>query len=107
MDQQKNSGEPSGGGNGETISGTVQGINVSVNTSQLSSHYCNVSTVNSTREEVVLSFGIHQNWDRTRNDPAVALLHRVIVSPQHARRLHALLSEQIERHEKRYGVINV
>ena len=78
---------------------------VSVNTSNLSSHYCYVTSVNSTREEVVLSFGINQNWDRGRDDLAVTFLHRVILSPQHARRVHARLTALITEYEKRHGAL--
>jgi len=76
---------------------------LSVSTANLSSHYCNVTTANSTREEVVLSFGVNQNWDRSRNDLAVTLLHRVILSPQHAKRLQQSLTVQLAEYEKRYG----
>ncbi len=76
---------------------------LTVSTTNLSSHYCNVATANSTREEVVLSFGVNQNWDRSRNDLAVTLLHRVILSPQHAKRLQQSLTVQLAEYEKRYG----
>jgi hypothetical protein len=76
---------------------------LSVSTANLISHYCNVTTANSTREEVVLSFGVNQNWDRSRTDLAVSLLHRIILSPQHAKRLHQSLSAQLADYEQRYG----
>ena len=34
-----------------------------LNTTNLKSSYCNMCSANTTREEVVLNFGINQNWD--------------------------------------------
>ena len=53
--------------------------------------YDNVSNVTSTREEVVINFGINQNWDLGQKEMDVELLHRIILSPHGAKRLHILL----------------
>lgn len=76
---------------------------VRFDTSELKSSYCNVCNATSTREEVVLNFGINESWDREQGDVAVRLTHRIIVSPYAAKRLHDLLSKLLAEHETRYG----
>lgn len=72
-------------------------------TSGLKSSYCNVANATSTREEVVLNFGVNENWDRSRTELVVQLLHRIILSPFAAKRLQELLSKLIREYETRYG----
>ena len=79
--------------------------NVKLDTSQLKSSYCNVCNATSTREEVVLNFGLNQTWDLQNGDFAVALHHRIILSPHAAKRLHTILSDLLEQHEKRHGAL--
>ena len=76
---------------------------VHVTTEKLTSSYCNVTTVNSTREEVVLSFGINQDWDRASPELQVALLKRIVLSPHGAKRFQQRLSQVLAEYEKRYG----
>jgi len=76
---------------------------VSWNTSQLKSSYCNVANATSTREEVVLNFGVNQNWDRMQKEFEIELQHRIILSPFAAKRLSDLLSKLIKEYETRYG----
>ena len=75
-----------------------------VDTSELKSSYCNVCNVNSTREEVVLNFGVNHDWDRAQAG-AVKLHHRVILSPYAAKRVAALLSKLVQDYESRYGTL--
>lgn len=79
------------------------GPRVSFETSELKSSYCNVCNATSTREEVVLNFGINESWDRDIGDMVVRLQHRIIVSPYAAKRLLHLLEKLIKEHEDRYG----
>lgn len=76
---------------------------VRLDTSQLKSSYCNVCNATSTREEVVLSFGINQNWDLDRSNFEVQLNHRIILSPFAAKRLLDVLGKLMKEHEARYG----
>ncbi|MGQ3353783.1 MAG: DUF3467 domain-containing protein [Phreatobacter sp.] len=76
---------------------------VKVNASRLKSTYCNICNASSTREEVVLNFGINQNWDQGRKAFDVELHHRIILNPHAAKRLHLVLGELIAEHERRYG----
>lgn len=73
--------------------------------SQLKSSYCNVANVTSTREEVVLNFGINQNWDLGQKAMDVELLHRVILSPFAAKRLNTMLTKLLQEYESRYGTL--
>jgi hypothetical protein len=72
-------------------------------TTGLKSSYCNVANATSTREEVVLNFGVNENWDRQRTELEVQLLHRIILSPFAAKRLQELLTKLIREYESRYG----
>lgn len=84
----------------------VKKAQVKIDTSQLKSSYCNVANVNSTREEVVLHFGVNQSWDLGQNEVGVELLHRIILSPFAAKRLQTMLSKLLTEYEGRYGVLS-
>ena len=73
------------------------------NTAQLKSSYCNVANATSTREEVVINFGVNQNWDRMQQEFEIELQHRIILSPFAAKRLSDLLGKLIKEYETRYG----
>ena len=76
-------------------------------TGNLKSSYCNMANVTSTREEVVLNFGINQNWDQPSagEELHVDLLHRIILSPFAAKRLSEALANLIREHESRHGAL--
>ena len=80
---------------------------VNVSTDKLTSSYCNVTTVNSTREEVVLSFGLNQDWDRASPELQIALLKRIVLSPRGAKRFQQRLAQVLGEYEKRYGELQV
>lgn len=88
-------------------SNSPQQPEMKLDTSQLKSSYCNVCSATSTREEVVLTFGVNQNWDlqqqRGGGPMDVQLLHRIIMSPVAAKRFHDLLSRLMAEHESRHG----
>ncbi|MBI1396826.1 MAG: DUF3467 domain-containing protein [Betaproteobacteria bacterium] len=69
----------------------------------LKSTYCNFVNATSTREEVVLNFGINQNWDRMAGEVEIELAHRIILSPFAARRLSDLLQKLMAEYENRHG----
>ena len=79
------------------------GQRVRFDTSNLKSSYCNVCNATSTREEVVINFGINQTWDMHQRDLEVQLQHRIILSPYAAKRLYDLLGKLVQDHEARYG----
>ena len=75
--------------------------------SHLKSSYANVCNVSSTREEVVLVFGINQSWERGQTEVAVQLTDRIILSPFAAKRLAALLTNVVREYETRFGALNL
>lgn len=79
---------------------------VKFRTENLKSSYCNMCNATSTREEVVLNFGVNQTWDQPGSGRAkveVDLLHRVILSPFAAQRLSDALAKLMRDYETRYG----
>jgi hypothetical protein len=72
----------------------------------IKSTYCNVCNATSTREEVVINFGVNKTWDMGTPDLEVQLEHRIILSPFAAKRLQDLLVRLIAEHEQRYGKLS-
>jgi hypothetical protein len=85
--------------------GMPNGQQMKLNAANLKSTYCNMCNANSTREEVVLNFGVNQTWDRPEGDMEVALEHRIILSPFAAKRLSEMLAKLVVEYESRYGVM--
>ena len=75
--------------------------------SNLKSSYANVCNVSSTREEVVLVFGINQAWERGQAEMQVQLTDRIILSPFAAKRLAGLLTNVVLEYESQFGTLNV
>jgi hypothetical protein len=71
------------------------------------SSYANVCNVASTREEVVLLFGINQAWHAAQKEVAVQLTDRIILSPHAAKRLAVLLNNMVREYESRFGLLDV
>jgi hypothetical protein len=76
---------------------------VRFNSANLKSSYANFCNATSTREEVVLNFGVSHNWERTPRDMEIELSHRIVLSPFAAKRLHTLLAKLMSEYEARYG----
>jgi len=72
-------------------------------TEGLKSSYANFANANSTREEVVLNFGVNNSWDRAQPEVAIELSHRIMLSPFAAKRLSTMLVQLISEYEQRYG----
>jgi hypothetical protein len=70
------------------------------------SAYANVCNAVSTREEVVLLFGLNQSWHAGQKDVTVQLTDRIILSPHAAKRLQVLLTQLIKQHEERFGTLD-
>jgi Protein of unknown function (DUF3467) len=69
--------------------------------------YANVCNVSSSREEVVLVFGMNNAWERDASEVRVKLNSRVILSPFAAKRLSMLLESVIKQYEARFGAMDV
>jgi hypothetical protein len=74
--------------------------------SNLKSSYANVCNVSTTREEVVLIFGINNAWERGQKEVQVQLTDRLILSPFAAKRLATLLNNVMADYEKRFGTMS-
>ena len=72
----------------------------------LHSSYANFCNANSTREEVVLNFGVNNNWDRSQGAMEVELNHRIVLSPFAAKRLAGLMQQLMKEYEGRYGALS-
>jgi len=75
-------------------------------TDGLKSSYANFANANTTREEVVLNFGVNNSWDRAQPEMAIELSHRIMLSPFAAKRLSTMLAQLIAEYEQRYGQLN-
>ena len=84
-----------------------QGTRIKWDDSAMKSSYANVCNVTSTREEVVMLFGINQAWNRGQQEVTIQLTDRIIVSPYAAKRLVGLLEGVVQEYEKRFGTLNV
>jgi hypothetical protein len=67
--------------------------------------YANVCNVASTREEVVLLFGINQAWQAGQAEIPIQLSSRIILSPHVAKRLSVLLGNVLKEYESRFGAL--
>src|SRR5438093_5703756 len=69
--------------------------------------YANVCNVSSSREEVVLVFGLNNAWERDVSEAHVKLNSRVILSAYAAKRLSLLLNNVVQQYEARFGAMDV
>jgi hypothetical protein len=83
------------------------GARIKWDDSSMRSSYANVCNVTSTREEVVMLFGINQAWNRGQKEVTIQLTDRIIISPYAAKRLATLLDGVVKEYEKRFGALNV
>ena len=75
--------------------------------SNMKSSYANVCNVMSTREEVVMMFGVNQAWHAGQKEVTVQLTDRIILSPHAAKRLSLLLGNIVKQYEDRFGQLNI
>ena len=82
-----------------------QQMKVRWDNTNMHSAYSNVCNVSGTREEIVLFFGMNQNFDAGQNEMTIQLSGRIVMSPFVAKRLAALLNNVIKDYETKYGVL--
>jgi hypothetical protein len=87
---------------GETSQGTTT-VQVQFDDSGVTNCYANVCN---SREEVVLVFGINEDWERRGGTVKVKLANRIILSPFAAKRLTQLLQNVMQQYESRFGVMD-
>ncbi|HUU72703.1 MAG TPA: DUF3467 domain-containing protein [Burkholderiales bacterium] len=85
----------------------AEGTKLKWDDSNMKSSYANVCNVTSTREEVVMLFGVNQAWNRGQKEVTIQLTDRIIISPYAAKRLSMLLQGVVTEYEKRFGTLNV
>lgn len=78
---------------------------VKFDVSNLQSSYANVCNVSSTREEVVLGFGVNNVWERGQANVQVQMTNRIVLNPYAAKRLAAILSRVIAEYESKFGTL--
>jgi hypothetical protein len=71
--------------------------------SNLQNSYANVCNVSSTREEVVLAFGVNNVWERAQANQPVQLTNRIVLNPYAAKRLAAVLNRVLAEYESKFG----
>ena len=79
---------------------------IRMNTASVKSSYCNMVNVTTTREEVVMNFGVNESWDRGTSEYDVRLVHRIVMSPFAAKRLALMLGKLVTEYEGRYGELS-
>lgn len=85
----------------------LEGTRIKWDDTAMKSSYANVCNVTSTREEVVLLFGMNQAWNRGQKEVTIHLTDRIVVSPYAAKRLSMLLQGVVGEYEKRFGTLNI
>jgi hypothetical protein len=78
---------------------------VQFDVSNLQSSYANVCNVSSTREEVVLAFGVNNVWERGQSNMQVQMTNRIVLNPYAAKRLATVLNRVVAEYESRFGVL--
>jgi hypothetical protein len=78
---------------------------VQFDVSNLQSSYANVCNVSSTREEVVLAFGVNNVWERGQANMQVQMTNRIVLNPYAAKRLATVLNRVVAEYEARFGTL--
>jgi len=68
--------------------------------------YANTCHVGSTKEEIILHFGLNQAWEQGKQDVRVQVTNRIILSPFAAKRLALLLGAVVQQYERQFGVLD-
>jgi hypothetical protein len=74
--------------------------------SNLQSSSANVCNVSSSREEVVLAFGVNNVWERGQANMQVQMANRIVLNPYAAKRLATVLNRVVAEYESRFGALN-
>jgi len=92
---------------GPGIGGDTAGMKIKWDDSMMKSSYANVCNVTSTREEVVMLFGMNQAWNRGQKEVTIQLTDRIVISPYAAKRMSLLLANVVKEYETRFGPLNI
>ncbi|MGQ0667818.1 MAG: DUF3467 domain-containing protein, partial [Nitrospiraceae bacterium] len=78
---------------------------VQLDRSNVHGSYANVCNVSSTREEVVLAFGINNAWERGQANVQIQMTDRIVLNPYAAKRLADVLNRVIAEYETLFGAL--
>jgi hypothetical protein len=87
--------------------GNGEALKIRWDDTNMRSSYANVCNVASTREEVVLLFGLNQTWQSGQDEVVIQLLNRVILNPFAAKRLLTLLANVLREYEARFSGLSL
>lgn len=76
---------------------------VQLDRSNVHGSYANVCNVSSTREEVVLAFGINNAWERGQSNVQILMTDRIVLNPYAAKRLADILNRVVAEYESTFG----
>lgn len=71
------------------------GTTLRLDTSRVTTAYCNYFSAQQGPEEVVLNFGLRQQWDPADQNLNVSILQQIVLHPTSVRRLRDLLDKLI------------
>jgi hypothetical protein len=71
-------------------------------TANLTSDYTNFFNLSAIKEEIILTFGIDQNWEHSPEIHVIDLNTRIILNPLAAKRLSKILNQLVQEYEKRF-----
>jgi hypothetical protein len=100
-----NATSPSSAGPSQPSQPTNAAPTVQFDVSNLQSSYANVCNVSSTREEVVLAFGVNNVWERGQANMQVQMTNRIVLNPYAAKRLATVLNRVVAEYESRFGTL--
>ena len=89
------------------LTSDIAGMKIKWDDSNMRSAYANVCNVTSSREEVVILFGMNQAWNRNQKELTIQLIERIVVSPYAAKRLSRLLGNILKEYESRFGTLDI
>ena len=69
----------------------------------MTTSYANVANATSSREEVILLFGVNQAWQGGQDSVDINLSDRMVLSPFAAKRLHLMLTGSLQSYDQRFG----
>lgn len=69
----------------------------------MTTSYANVANATSSREEVILLFGVNQAWHAGTDSVDINLSDRIVLSPFAAKRLHMMLTGSLESYDQRFS----
>jgi Protein of unknown function (DUF3467) len=69
--------------------------------------YANICNIVSSREEVILMFGMNQRMDMETNELIIELSDRLVLNPYAAKRVAQSLNNVIEQYEEKFSEIKL